>query len=46
MGREGDDYEVPLICKSCSEEVFEEGDKTDICRIYAAIQAKSGNNVN
>jgi hypothetical protein len=32
----------PLICKACSSEVFDEGDKTDISKIYAAIQAKSG----
>jgi hypothetical protein len=42
IGIEGGDCEVPLICKSCCEEVFEEGDKTDISQIYAAIQAKSG----
>lgn len=39
---EDDDYVVPLICKSCCNEVFEEGDKTDISEIYAVIQAKSG----
>lgn len=37
-----DDYEVPLICKSCCNEVFEEGDKVDISKAYAVIQAKSG----
>jgi hypothetical protein len=42
VGIEGDDYVVPLICKSGCEEVFEEGEKTDMSKIYAAIQSKSG----
>jgi hypothetical protein len=39
---EDDDYVRPSICKSCCNEVFEEGDETDISKIYNAIQAKSG----
>jgi hypothetical protein len=42
VGIEDGDYVAPLICKSCCNEVFEEGDKTDISEIYAAIQAKTG----
>ena len=42
IGIEDGDYEVPLICNSCCNEVFEEGDDTDISEVYAAIQAKSG----
>lgn len=42
MGIEDDDYEVPLICKACCNEVFEEGDKVDISKAYEVIQAKSG----
>jgi hypothetical protein len=42
IGIEGGDVVKPLICKACSSEVFDEGDKTDISKIYAAIQAKSG----
>lgn len=42
MGIDDDDYVVPPVCKACSNEVFEEGDKDDISEVYAAIQAKSG----
>ena len=42
IGIEGGDHVVPLICKSCCEDVLEEGDRADISEIYAAIQDKSG----
>jgi hypothetical protein len=42
VGIEDDDYVVPLICKSCCEEVFEEGEPVNISKAYAAIQTKSG----
>ena len=42
MNIEDDDYEVPLICKSCCNEVFEERDKKDISKIYAVIQQRVG----
>jgi hypothetical protein len=38
----GIEDDEPLICKSCCQEVFEEGDKVDISKAYAMIQAKSG----
>jgi hypothetical protein len=42
IGIEGGDEVAPLICKACFYDVFKEGDKTDVSKIYAAIQAKSG----
>jgi hypothetical protein len=42
IGIEGGDYVAPLICKSCCEEVFEQGDNIDISEIYAEIQVKIG----
>jgi hypothetical protein len=46
MGIEGGDYEAPQICKSCCEEVFEEGTKVDMSKAYDVIQAKSGRYMN
>jgi hypothetical protein len=42
IGTEDDDYVVPLICKSCSKEVFGEDIDVDIAKVYEVIQAKSG----
>ena len=42
VGIEDDDYVVPLICKSCSNKVFDEGDKVDISKAYEVIRSKSG----
>jgi hypothetical protein len=42
VGIVDDDYVVPLICKACFYDVFEEGDKTDLSEIYVAILTKSG----
>jgi hypothetical protein len=41
LGIKDDDYEVPIICKACCNEIFEEGDTTEISEIYDAIRAKS-----
>lgn len=43
---QGGEEVTPLICKSCCNEVFEEGERADISEIYAAIQAKSGRSEN
>jgi hypothetical protein len=45
VGIDDDDYVVPLIFKSCSNEVFEEGDKVDISKAYAVIQAKTESSI-
>lgn len=42
IGKEGGDEVVPLICKSCCDEVFEEGEEVNISKTYAVIHAKSG----
>jgi hypothetical protein len=46
IGVEDDDYVVPLICKACCNEVFEEGEEVDISKAYAVIQRKSGRHEN
>lgn len=46
VGLEDDDYVFPLICKSCCDEVLEEGTAVDVSKAYDVIQAKSGRFMN
>jgi hypothetical protein len=46
IGVEGGDEVVPLICRACSKEVFDEGEEVDISKAYAVIQRKSGRHEN